>query len=64
MWIDGYVHETYDDAFLAHVEVVNEYVAKHRCGKHVGYMELTDGTDLKVFKHIAGGTYYGYSKRG
>ena len=59
MWIKGFVHEDIDDAFMANVEMVSKWVADHRAGIHVGYMELTDGTDLKVYRH-PGGTYYGY----
>lgn len=59
MWIKGYVHEDFDNAFLASVQLVSKWVADHRAGVHVGYMEFTDGTNAEVFRH-PGGTYYGY----
>jgi len=59
MWVYGYVHETYESAFLANVQIVSKWTADHRAGGLAGYMELTDGTDAIVYKHPAG-TFYGY----
>lgn len=59
MWIKGFVHEDIDCAFVANVQIVSKKTADYRAGEHVGFMEFTDGTDAKVYKHPAG-TYYGY----
>lgn len=59
MWIKGFVHEDFDNAFFANVQIVSKWTAEHRAGVNVGYMEFTDGTNAEVFRHPAG-TYYGY----
>ena len=59
MWIRGFVHEDIDQAFMANVELVSKWVADHRAGINVGYMELSNGSNLEVFRHPAG-TFYGY----
>lgn len=59
MWIRGFVHEDFDNAFRATVQLVDKWTADHRAGVYVGYMEFTDGTEAEVFKH-PGGTFYGY----
>lgn len=59
MWVKGFVHEDIDNAFLADVQIVSKWVADHRAGIHVGYMEFTDGTYAEVYRH-PGGTFYGY----
>ena len=59
MWIKGFVHEDFDNAFFANVQIVSKWTAEHRAGVNVGYMEFTGGTNAEVFRH-PGGTYYGY----
>ena len=58
-YINGYIHTTEDDAFIATVQIVSKRTAEHRSGVEVGIMALTDGSDIRVFRHPAG-TYYGY----
>ena len=61
MWIKGFIHTDIDEAFIGNVQVVSKHTADHRAGSYIGWMELTDGTDLEVYRHPAG-TYYGYEE--
>lgn len=57
MWIEGYVHVTEDEAFLANVHMVSNI--DFYAGNIVGYMELSDSDEyVKVKRHPAG-TYNG-----
>lgn len=58
-WVNGYVHENPDTAFMAHVQIVTRRTAEHRAGCRVGYMEFTDGTEAEVYMHTSG-SYYGF----
>lgn len=62
MWIKGFVHQNIDEAFFANVQLVSKWTADHRAGVNVGYMELTNGNEVEVFRH-PGGTFYGYEHK-
>lgn len=56
--IEGFVHQTYDDAFFACVRVFSH--GKDNGDQIVGYMEFSDGSHMTVYRDILG--LYGYAK--